>query len=69
MFLIKTAIEVFLIKSYNKTNNMDEACRLAEKQFQGLSLIQNTNGDYYKIVILSSNNNIIDAISNIPIKK
>lgn len=70
MLLLETAIESILIEAYNETNDIDEACKLTENDFQGIKISKELNGEYYKILVYSSiNNTLMTIINNIPIKK
>ena len=70
MLLLETAIEDSLIKAYDETNDMHEACKLIEKEFQGIKISEEINGDRYKISLYSSiNNTPIGIINDILIKK
>ena len=70
MLLLETVIKDSLIKTYDEINDMHEACGLVEREFHGIKISEEIDGDCYKINLYSSiNNTPIGIINNIQIKK
>ena len=69
IILLEIAIENLLNEEYEKTNNINEACKIVENEFHAFRITSETDNDNHKVFISSTINNKIITTINIPNKK